>query len=67
MKELSNLARNIKIIRKSKKLTQIELSTECNLSESSICQYEKLQRSPSIEAVILISKALKTDIGKLFK
>lgn len=57
--------RNLQKIRESKKMTQIKLATEANLSQQSITYYETGTRTPSLDAAVRIAKVLNTSIDYL--
>ena len=48
----------LKTIRRKLRKTQCQLAEEIGVAESTICMYEKKQRKPSIDKIILLSKAL---------
>jgi transcriptional regulator with XRE-family HTH domain len=56
---------NIKELRKSKKITQQELSDKTGISISAINKYENNKRQPKTDMVIKISKALNAPISDL--
>lgn len=63
---------NIRDIRKSMNLSQKELVARCNLlgwdiSRGTLAKIESQTRKISDREVLYFSKALKVDIGKLFK
>ena len=55
----------IKEKRKAKKLTQKELASITGLSQSSIHNYENKKRSPRLNDLDLIAKALECDVCEL--
>lgn len=57
-----SIGKNIKQLRKQKKLTQKELAEKAGISEISIRQYENDKRNPKIEQVDKIAKALNVHI-----
>ena len=62
----TRLAENLKIMRKSKKMTQFELAVAANISEGMIKSIETCHAWPSENTLLQISKALKTDVYHLF-
>lgn len=52
--------KKIKMLRKNLKLTQKELAKMVNVTNVSICGYEKNNRTPDIETLESIAKALNT-------
>lgn len=60
------IGRKIKVIRKGQKKTQADLAVLTGLSDNYIALLERGHRSPSIETLDKISKALKVPIGSFF-
>jgi transcriptional regulator with XRE-family HTH domain len=63
---------NIREIRKSMNLSQKDLVARCNLlgwdiSRGTLAKIESQTRKISDEEVLCLSKALKVEVGKLFK
>ena len=63
MKE--QLARNISIYRKEKRLTQEELAQILGVSFQAISKWENAQTMPDISLLPLLSKTLEVSIDKL--
>ncbi len=61
-----NLGENIRNIRKSKKMTQENLSLESGISRSHIAMIEAGKRDVTVSAVFKISRALKVTVFELF-
>ena len=61
-----NLGKNIRKIRKSKKMTQENLSLESGISRSHIAMIEAGKRDVTVSAVFKISRALKVTVSELF-
>lgn len=57
-----NIGENIRKLRKEKKLTLKSLGVKVGLSEQAIGQYERGDRTPNIEILTAISKALDCDL-----
>ncbi len=57
-----NIGNNLATIRKSKNLTQEELAKLINVSPKTISSYETNRSIPNIEILILLTKALDTNI-----
>lgn len=55
----------LKIIRRKLRKTQFQLAEEIGVAESTICMYEKKQRKPSIDKIILLSKALDVSTDEI--
>lgn len=64
-KELGILGKRIKKLRKSKKLTQVELAVDIGLSRSYIGAIEQGTRRPSLKTLKKISKVMKVKASKL--
>lgn len=60
-----NIGDKIKKIRNSKKLTQEQLANRCGLSKNGLWNYENGKRTPNIDTLESISKALEVDISLL--
>jgi len=65
--EKNNIGKNIKHIRKEKKLTQKELGDLCGLTETQISRYERNKIIPTFEILDKISYALDVSITELKK
>ena len=57
--ELRYVAESIRRIRKAKKISQLELSTKANLSQSFLANLEKFKKEPSAMTLIRIARALE--------
>ncbi|MFH2047807.1 MAG: helix-turn-helix transcriptional regulator [bacterium] len=66
MKTLVQIGKQIKAARKAKKKTQADLADLTGLSDNYIALLERGHRSPSIETLDKISKALKEPISFFF-
>ena len=60
------LSENLRKIRKSKKLTQLDLAIRCDMSEAMIKNIELNRSWPSDRTLSQITNALEIDIYKLF-
>ena len=60
------LSENLRKIRKSKKLTQLDLAIKCDLSEAMIKNIELNRSWPSEKTISQITDALEIDVYKLF-
>ena len=49
--------KGLKLIRKAKKLTQLRVAMDLNMSRESISYYENGKRCPSLETLILFNKS----------
>lgn len=56
----------IQFLRKKRGMTQVQLAKACSLSQSTICQIEKGQFTPSLDALKAIASALETHLARLF-
>lgn len=61
----SILSRNIRFLRKQKKMSQQELGDKLERSESTIQMWESDQRSPQMATVIEIAKIFGVDVNTL--
>ena len=59
---VNELIDKIKIIRKEKRLTQMELAKKCLVPQSTIGRIENRSMNPSIEMLIIILNALNIEI-----
>ena len=57
--------KGLKLIRKAKKLTQLRVAMDLNMSRESISYYENGKRCPSLETLILFSDYFNVDINYL--
>lgn len=64
---LKNIGKRIKEIRCSKGITQEELAEKTNLSITSISRLENEKSIVSLEKIILISKALNTNLSLILR
>lgn len=62
-----SLKHNLKALRKSKKISQEELSSRCGIHRVSIARYETGLQLPSIVALFAMADALNVNIGRLIK
>ena len=60
-----NIGNNIATLRKNKNLTQEELAKLINVSSKTISSYETNRSIPSIEILILLTKAMDTNIDTI--
>lgn len=65
--EIQNrLAKNLKCLRKAKKLTQFELAERANISEAMVKSIELSLAWPSDKTLAQLSEALEADVFKFF-
>jgi transcriptional regulator with XRE-family HTH domain len=64
---MNHISKNIRHLRKLKKLTQEEFSKELNITKSRIGSYEEGRSEPSIETLIELSNFLKLPVDMLIK
>lgn len=57
---------SLKDIRKSKKITQEQLSKMIGVSQQSISFYEKGTKKPSYKIIVKMSKALCCSVSEIF-
>ena len=60
------LSENLRKIRKSKKMTQLDLAIKCDMSEAMIKNIELNRSWPSEKTLSQITNALKIDVYRLF-
>ena len=60
------LGRQIRYIRKRRKMSQAQLAETAGISNNFVGLIERGERFPSLETVDHIAKALKTDLKELF-
>jgi transcriptional regulator with XRE-family HTH domain len=64
---LETLARRIRTLRESLRMTQEELAKKCGISVSFASLLERGARSPSYETLVDVAKALEVPLFELFK
>ena len=64
MEEKSGLM-GLKIIRKQKKLNQLKVALDLNISREALSHYENRKRSPDLEMLLAISKYFNRSIDYL--
>ena len=62
-----SFSENLRNLRLSHNLTQVELAKKLNLSRSAISNYEQGKMQPSIETLIKISDIFEISIDNLIK
>lgn len=63
-----SLSKNIKQLRKERNISQQELAVICKLSISTLQKLEQgIQKNPSLDVLLALSKTLNTSIDKLVK
>ena len=60
------LSENLRKIRKSKKMTQLDLAVKCDMSEAMIKNIELNRSWPSEKTLSQITNALEIDVYRLF-
>jgi len=60
------LGENVRKIRKSKKMSQVELASKLIVSNSYICDLEKGRSTPSMKTLKKLAVALDVEIKELF-
>lgn len=63
----AKISKNIVAYRKKADLTQVQLSISCGATEDYIYRIENGKRTPSVERLYKIAKALKVELYELFK
>jgi len=64
---LKKLGENIQLIRKAKKMTQVELGHLCDSEKSSINRIETGRTNPTILTLRKIAKSLQVTVDELLK
>lgn len=62
---MRSIGENIRILRRMRKLTQVELAEKTNLSRSYLADIERGRYNPSIETLNTIAKALNVNVTQL--
>ena len=57
--------KGLKEIRKKRKINQLKLATDLNISRESISYYENGKREPSLELLVQLSEYFNVDINYL--
>ncbi len=65
-KNKPEITSDVENYRKSKKLTQAELASLCDVTRQTIIAIEKGNYIPSVALAISLAKALETNVEKLF-
>lgn len=61
------VGRNIKRIRKSKNLSQVQLYVKSGVSQSAISDYESGNRNPSLLSLYRLSQALSCSVAEFWE
>lgn len=64
---LAKIGKNIKEIRKSKGISQVELAYMCNFEKTNLSRIESGKNNPTIRTLLRIAKALKVNLFDLLK
>ena len=65
--DLKQFGTEIKTVRKSKKITQLQLSSLCDVDIRTIQRIEKGEFNPSLRALIRIANAFEMSLSNLIK
>ncbi|HIY93111.1 helix-turn-helix domain-containing protein [Companilactobacillus sp. HBUAS56275] len=60
-----NIARNLKILRKEKNVTQKEVARHLNIDVTTLSHYETGIRMPDIDTLIALARYYDTDINRI--
>lgn len=60
-----NIARNLKVLRKEKNLTQKEVARHLNIDVTTLSHYETGIRMPDIDTLIALARYYDTDINRI--
>ncbi|TGD25067.1 XRE family transcriptional regulator [Companilactobacillus suantsaicola] len=60
-----NIARNLKILRKERNVTQKEVARHLNIDVTTLSHYETGIRMPDIDTLIALAKYYDTDINRI--
>lgn len=64
---LERIGKNIKDLRMSKGVSQVELAYRCNFEKTNLCRIESGNNNPTVKTLFKISKALKVSVQDLLK
>ena len=64
---LAKIGKNIKEIRKSKGISQVELAYMCNFEKTNLSRIESGNNNPTVRTLLRIAKALKVSLFDLLK
>ncbi|MGN0007124.1 MAG: helix-turn-helix domain-containing protein [Alistipes sp.] len=65
--EIKNIAKRIKEIRRSKKLTVQEVAYRCDIERSNLCRIEAGRTNLTIKTICLICNALNINLSDVVK
>ena len=60
-----NIAKNLKILRREKNVTQKEVAQHLNIDVTTLSHYETGIRMPDIDTLIALSRYYNTDINRI--
>lgn len=60
-----NIARNLKVLRKEKNVTQREVARHLNIDVTTLSHYETGIRMPDIDTLIALARYYDTDINRI--
>ena len=60
-----NIARNLKVLRKEKNVTQKEVARHLNIDVTTLSHYETGIRMPDIDTLIALARYYDTDINRI--
>ncbi|HEN4709625.1 helix-turn-helix transcriptional regulator [Streptococcus agalactiae] len=60
MRKLTNFGENLRLMRKTKSLTQVEMSKKLNVTQGAYAKWENGRTEPNLENVVKLAKLFKT-------
>jgi transcriptional regulator with XRE-family HTH domain len=64
---LSKIGKNIKELRRSKGISQLELAYRCNFEKTNLSRIESGKNNPTIRTLIRIANAMKVNLFEILK
>lgn len=58
-------AENLRRVRKSQGMTQLELAVKVGVSRTTVCQWESTERYPTLDRIYDVANALKVPVSVL--
>ncbi|ESR10140.1 XRE family transcriptional regulator [Streptococcus iniae] len=65
MKKLTNFGENLKLMRKTKSLTQVEMSKKLNVTQGAYAKWENGRTEPTLEMLVRIADSLDVTVDYL--
>lgn len=61
------LGKRIKLLRKERNMSQLDLASLCDLEKTSISRIENGRSNITLKTAVIISKSLEIELSKLFE